>query len=47
VFGQKPTMPINIDMATNSPENQLQKCLEAGAFTIETSGNHIPATGIS
>ena len=29
MFGRKPTMPIDIDMATNIPEDQLQKYLEA------------------
>ena len=29
MFGRKPTMPIDIDMATNTPEDQLQKYLEA------------------
>ena len=29
MFGRKPTMPIDIDMATNTPEDQLQMYLEA------------------
>ena len=33
MFGRKPTMPIDIDMATNSPEDQLQQCLDAGEFS--------------
>ena len=29
MFGRKPTMPIDVDMATNTPEDQLQMYLEA------------------
>jgi len=27
-------MPIDIDMATNSPEDQLQQCLDAGELSL-------------
>ena len=33
MFGQKPMMPIDIEMATNYPEDQLQKCLELGEIS--------------
>ena len=29
MFGRKATMPIDIDMATKTPEDRLQKCLDA------------------
>ena len=33
MFGRKPTMPIDIDMATNPPEDRLQNCIEAGELS--------------